>query len=182
MFSLNFYCIRRFTGTISLISYIKLHLSSVCRIKCLGKIYKEKCGLKIFCTYFFNDLTNSQNLRCGLISPKTILIFSWSFSILGWIQLRSSKSYTSWVLYDFDVAFFICFSIMFWLYIALHNKKLANISVSTIMMLYKSKKAMVHSHNDDTCFFDIIARVLQGDTLALFQFIICWDKIEYYKH
>ena len=36
-------------------------------------------------------------------------------------------------------------------------------------------KAMIHSSDDDTDFFDIVARVLQEDTLAPFLFIICLD-------
>ena len=40
------------------------------------------------------------------------------------------------------------------------------------MMLNKNTKAMVHSADDDTDFFEIVAGVLQGDILALFLFII----------
>ena len=35
------------------------------------------------------------------------------------------------------------------------------------MMLYRNTKAMVRSLDGDTDFFDIVAGVLQGDTLAL---------------
>ena len=34
------------------------------------------------------------------------------------------------------------------------------------MMLYKTTKVKVHSPDGDTDYFDIIAGVLQGDTLA----------------
>ena len=52
------------------------HLSSVYRINYLGKMLKYECCLVIFCTYFFNNLTNLQDLRsCGSISLKTVLIF-----------------------------------------------------------------------------------------------------------
>ena len=40
------------------------------------------------------------------------------------------------------------------------------------MMLYKNTKVKVHSLDGDTDFFDIVAGVLQGDSLALYLFII----------
>ena len=43
------------------------------------------------------------------------------------------------------------------------------------MTLYKKTKAMVHSPDGDTDFFDIVAGVLRGDTLAPSQLIICLD-------
>ena len=42
------------------------------------------------------------------------------------------------------------------------------------MILYKYMKAMVHSNDND--FFDIVMRILQGDTLA-FLFIIYQDYV-----
>ena len=50
-------------------------------------------------------------------------------------------------------------------------------TVTTIMMLYKNTKAMVCLPDGDTEFFDIVAKVLQGDTLASRMFIICLDLI-----
>ena len=41
------------------------------------------------------------------------------------------------------------------------------------MILYKNTKAMVHSPDGDTTYFDIVAGVLQGDTLIPYLFIIC---------
>ena len=49
--------------------------------------------------------------------------------------------------------------------------------VNAIMMLYKNTRAKVRSPDSDTDFFDILAGVLQGDTLAPFIFIICLDYI-----
>ena len=43
------------------------------------------------------------------------------------------------------------------------------------MMLYKNTRAKVRSPDGDTGFLDILAGVLQGDTLAPFIFIICLD-------
>ena len=42
-------------------------------------------------------------------------------------------------------------------------------------MLYSNIKVKVHSLDGDTDFFDIAVGVLQGDTLAPYQFIICLD-------
>ena len=42
-------------------------------------------------------------------------------------------------------------------------------------MLYKYTKVKVRSPNGDTDYFDIVAGVLQGDTLAPYLFIICLD-------
>ena len=48
-------------------------------------------------------------------------------------------------------------------------------TVAAIMMLYKNIKVKVHSPDGDTDYFDIVAGVLQGDTLAPYLFIICLD-------
>ena len=46
-------------------------------------------------------------------------------------------------------------------------------TVTAIMMLYRNTKVKVCSLAGDTNYFDIVAGVLQGDTLAPFLFIIC---------
>ena len=46
-------------------------------------------------------------------------------------------------------------------------------TVTAIMMLYEDTRAMVHSSDGDSDFFDIVTGVLQGDTLAPFLVIIC---------
>ena len=46
-------------------------------------------------------------------------------------------------------------------------------TVAAIMMLYKNPKVKVHSPNGDIDFYDFVAGVLQGDTLASNLFIIC---------
>ena len=43
------------------------------------------------------------------------------------------------------------------------------------MKLYKNIKEKVRSPDGDTDYFDIVAGVLQGDTLATYLFIICPD-------
>ena len=45
------------------------------------------------------------------------------------------------------------------------------------MMLYKNTKVKVRSPDGDTDYFDIVAGVLQGDTLAPYLFIICLDYV-----
>ena len=48
-------------------------------------------------------------------------------------------------------------------------------TVAAIMMLYRNTKVKVCSPDGDTDYFDIVAGVLQGDTLAPYVFIICLD-------
>ena len=50
-------------------------------------------------------------------------------------------------------------------------------TVTATMMLYKNTKVKVHSPDGDRDYFDIVAGVLQGDTLAPYQFIICLDYV-----
>ena len=50
-------------------------------------------------------------------------------------------------------------------------------TITAIMMLYKNMKAIVCSPGSDTNFFNIVARVLQGDTLASYLSIICLDYV-----
>ena len=45
------------------------------------------------------------------------------------------------------------------------------------MMLYRNRKVKVRSPDGDTDYFDIVAGVLQGDTLAPYLFIICLDYV-----
>ena len=50
-------------------------------------------------------------------------------------------------------------------------------TVATIMMLYRNMKVKVCSPDGDTDYFDIVAGVLQGDTLAPYLFIISQDYV-----
>ena len=50
-------------------------------------------------------------------------------------------------------------------------------TVATITILYRNTKVKVRSPNRDTEYFDIVAGVLQGDTLAPYLFIICLDYV-----
>ena len=50
-------------------------------------------------------------------------------------------------------------------------------TVAAITILYKNTKVKVRSPDGDTEYFDIVAGVLQGDTLAPYLFIICLDYV-----
>ena len=50
-------------------------------------------------------------------------------------------------------------------------------TVAAIMMLYRNTKVKVCSLDGDTDYFDVVAGVLQGDTLAPHLFIICQDNV-----
>ena len=50
-------------------------------------------------------------------------------------------------------------------------------TVAAIMILYRNTKMKVRSPDGDTEYFDIIAGVLQGHTLAPYLFIICLDYV-----
>ena len=50
-------------------------------------------------------------------------------------------------------------------------------TVAAITILYKNTKVKVRSPDGDTEYFDIVAGVLQGDTLAPYHFISCLDYV-----
>ena len=50
-------------------------------------------------------------------------------------------------------------------------------TVAAITILYRNTKVKVRSPDVDTEYFDIVASVLQGDTLAPYLFIICLDYV-----
>ena len=50
-------------------------------------------------------------------------------------------------------------------------------TVAAITILYRNTKGKVRSPDGDTEYFDIVARVLQGDMLAQYLFIICLDYV-----
>ena len=50
-------------------------------------------------------------------------------------------------------------------------------TVAAIMILYRNTKVKVRSPDGDTDYFDIVAGVLQRDTLAPYLFIICLDYV-----
>ena len=50
-------------------------------------------------------------------------------------------------------------------------------TVAAIMILYRNTKVKLRSPEGDTEYFDIVAGVLQGDTLAPYLFIICLDYV-----
>ena len=50
-------------------------------------------------------------------------------------------------------------------------------TVAAIMILYRNTKVKVRSLDGDAEYFDIVAEVLQGHTLAPYLFIICLDDV-----
>ena len=50
-------------------------------------------------------------------------------------------------------------------------------TVSAIMIIYRNTKVKVRSPDGDTNYFNIVAEVLQGDTLAPYLLIICLDYV-----
>ena len=50
-------------------------------------------------------------------------------------------------------------------------------TVAAIMILYRNTKIKVRSLDGDTDYFDIVAGVLQGDTLAPYLSIVCLDYV-----
>ena len=50
-------------------------------------------------------------------------------------------------------------------------------TVAAIMILYRNTKVKIRSPDGDTEYFDIVAGVLQWDTLAPYLFIICLDYV-----
>ena len=50
-------------------------------------------------------------------------------------------------------------------------------TVAAKTILYRNTKVKVRSPDGDTEYFDIVAGVLQGDTLAPYLFIICLDYV-----
>ena len=69
---------------------------------------------------------------------------------------------------------------------SIHRKKMEQMlltysvpkeTAAAIMMLYKNTKVKVRSPEGDTDYFDIVAGLLQGDTLAPYLFIVCLDYV-----
>ena len=50
-------------------------------------------------------------------------------------------------------------------------------TVTAIMICYRNTKVKVRSPDGDTDYFNIVAGVLQGDTMAPYLFIICLDYV-----
>ena len=50
-------------------------------------------------------------------------------------------------------------------------------TVAAIMILYRNTKVKVRSPDGDTDYFDIVAGILLGNTLAPYLFIICLDYV-----
>ena len=69
---------------------------------------------------------------------------------------------------------------------SIHRRKMEQIllaygipkeTVAAITILYRNTKVKVRSRDGDTDYFDIVAGVLQADTLAPYLFVICLDSL-----
>ena len=58
-----------------------------------------------------------------------------------------------------------------------NSTRLPKETIAAIMMLYRNTKVKVRSSNRDTDYFNIVAGLLQRDTLAPYLFIICLDYV-----
>ena len=59
----------------------------------------------------------------------------------------------------------------------LRGRDLPKETVAAIMILYRNTKVNVRSPDGDADYIDTVEGVLQGDTVALYLFIICEDYV-----
>ena len=68
-----------------------------------------------------------------------------------------------------------------WLYARREDRantvRLPKETVAAIMMLYRNMKVKICSPDGDTDYFNVVAGVLQGDTLTPYLFLICLDYV-----
>ena len=114
-----------------------------------------------------------------------------AFLFLIFLSTESSSScvncpslISSWLLIIFMIGSCITFRGFSKTFDSIHRGKMEQIlltyslhkeTVAAIMMLYKNMKVKVCSPDGHTDYFDIVADVLQGDTLTPYLFIICQD-------
>ena len=119
----------------------------------------ETCYIVIYMEYQRNRSTTSQILTIRRILEGA----------------RIKKLQATLLFVDFTKAFY-----------SIHRGKmeqillaygLPNETIAAIMILYKKTKVKVRSPDGDTEYFDIVAGVLQGNTLAPYLFIICLDYV-----
>ena len=131
----------------------------VCKFQLAGTCIKEhtssRSGLLLFYVNCFFWLTFVLNQRC---TEEGLLVACDFFS-----QLRLPNCLETGLLLLFN-----CINLAY-----SFQKEI----VATIIMLYKDSKATVGSSDRDIDFFDIVAGVLQGNTLTPFSFIICVDYV-----
>ena len=89
--------------------------------------------------------------------------------------VRAKNLQATWIFVDFTKAFD-----------SIHREKMEQILlaysipkeiVAAITILYRNTKVKVRSPDGDTEYFDIVAGVLQGETMAPYLFIICLDYV-----
>ena len=124
---------------------------------CLGLSYVQWFGNRIYCTFIFT-----------LFVKLFLKVFLHTFLLN-----------TNYLLTDLFVDFTKAFD-------SIHRGKMEQIllayglpkeTVAAITIIYRNTKVEVRSPDGDTEYFDIVAGILQGDTLAPYLFIICLDYV-----
>ena len=82
-----------------------------------------------------------------------------------------------WNIWYIYIYIYIYMYIYMYVYICILAYGIPKETVAAITILYRNTKVKVRSPDGDTEYFDIVAGVLQGDTLAPYLFIICLDYV-----
>ena len=100
--------------------------------------------------------------------------------------VRANNLQATLIFVDFTSDINICRLYKYKAFDSIHRGKMEQIllaygipkeTVAAITILYRNTKVKVRSPDGDTEYFDIVAGVLQGDTLAPYLFIICLDYV-----
>ena len=121
----------------------------------------------------FSELKSGYHMQLSII-PRIPLFSFWWVAVNPWQRIRSEYSRLRRQSYTIDTR-------PYW--ITTRGKMeqillaygLPKETVTAIMILYRNTKVKVRSPDGDTEYFDIVAGVLQGTTLAPYLFIICLD-------
>ena len=136
----------------------------------------QKCfGLvRCICQYrYVIGVVGVGNCCCGVSSASFLRQFEAICRILEGVRAKNLQA--TLIFVDFTKAFD-----------SIHRGKMEQIllaygipkeTVAAITILYRNTKVKVRSPDGDTEYFDIVAGVLQGDTLAPYLFIICLDYV-----
>ena len=165
----------------------------------------QKYSKSILCSSYFSFFTVIRLLLYRVFdsfSLVPIYIFFFLFWLLSLLLFRTSIKWTG--AFALEVAYFV-FCLVFYGFLkkifihcclykyivvilnnTIHRGKMEQIllaygipkeTVAAITILYRNTKVKVRSPDGDTEYFDIVAGVLQGDTLAPYLFIICLDYV-----
>ena len=118
-----------------------------------------------------NILRKNQNgFRRNRSTTSQILTIPWILE-----GVRAKNLQVTLIFVDFSKAFDSIHRGKMELILLAYGKPKETVAALTI--LYRNTKVKVRSPDGDTEYFDIVAGVLQGDTLAPYLFIICLDYV-----